>query len=115
MPTNNNQNTSQILTLPVPVVNLNEGNLPALPETASEFFKTIARYEEGISVELDDTERETLVLLLKEIILNMPQDPESDEECYRSDAPTERPQPQFRLTLYGYEMRALRTLLAKVR
>ncbi|MCP4137600.1 MAG: hypothetical protein GY754_41920 [bacterium] len=86
--------------------NPNEGNLPAVPEYA-------ARYEEGISPDLDDTERETLVRILKELILNLPLDPECGEECYRSDAPTERG--HFRLMLYGYEMRALRTLLAKVR
>ncbi|MCP4130901.1 MAG: hypothetical protein GY754_07950 [bacterium] len=67
----------------------------------------------GIEVTLDQAERETLEIMLKEIILNLPLDTESDEELYRSDIPTERE--QFKLNLYGYEMRALRTLLQKVR
>ncbi|MCP4130220.1 MAG: hypothetical protein GY754_04495 [bacterium] len=65
------------------------------------------------SVTLDQAERETLEILLKEIILNLPLDKESDEELYRSDIQGERE--QFKLNLYGYEMRALRTLLQKVR
>ncbi len=109
--TNNSQNP-HILTLPAsPVTNLNK-DTPGLPETASEFFKSIAQYEEGINVDFDDTERETLVRILKELILNLPLDPECGEECYRSDSPAESG--KFRLTLYGYEMRALRTLLQKI-
>ncbi|MCP4136922.1 MAG: hypothetical protein GY754_38480 [bacterium] len=76
-------------------------------------FESTTRYEEGISPDLDDTERETLVRILKEIILNLPPDLESGEECYSSNVVTE--QGQFCLMLYGYEMRALRTLFRKVK
>ncbi len=60
-----------------------------MPETASEPYPM---HEEGITVYLD---------------------PECDEEFYRSDLPVERA--HFKLNLDGYEMRALRTLLGKVR
>ncbi|MCP4132822.1 MAG: hypothetical protein GY754_17785 [bacterium] len=73
------------------------------PEKASGFYQ----------VNLDQGERETLEMMLKEIILNLPFDEESDEELYRSDVAGE--DAQFRLNLYGYEMRALRRLLQKVR
>ncbi|MCP4132879.1 MAG: hypothetical protein GY754_18075 [bacterium] len=79
----------QVLTLPA----------PAIPET--------------ITVNLDEGERESLVVLLKEIILNLPLDPENGEEFYSSHVPTE--QGLFKLSLYGFEMRALRTLFSKVR
>ncbi len=64
-------------------------------------------------VTLDQAERETLELLLKEIILNLPLDTESAEELYRSHVAGK--EEQFKLNLYGYEMRALRTLLQKIR
>ncbi len=64
-------------------------------------------------VNLNQGERETLELIIKEILLNLPMDPESDEELYRSNVPGE--EECFMLNLYGYEMRALRTLLQKVR
>ncbi|MCP4130350.1 MAG: hypothetical protein GY754_05165 [bacterium] len=97
------QNKQQVLKLPA----------PAIPDTASEFSKSIEQYNEGITVDLNDEERESLVVLLKEIILNLPLDPENGEEFYCSDVPTERG--QFRFSLYGFEMRALRTLFSKVR
>ncbi|MCP4136019.1 MAG: hypothetical protein GY754_33930 [bacterium] len=40
-------------------------------------------------------------------------DPESGEELYRSNIPEERG--NFKLSLYGFEMQALKTLLGKVR
>ncbi|MCP4130401.1 MAG: hypothetical protein GY754_05420 [bacterium] len=81
-----------------------QNNLPVLiPETALRLR----------SVTLNEDERETLEILLKEIILNLPLDPESGEERYRSDIPNKRD--QFKLSLYGYEMQALRTLLQKIR
>ncbi|MCP4132673.1 MAG: hypothetical protein GY754_17035 [bacterium] len=72
-------------------------------KTASEFF----------TVDLDETEKETLERILKEIILYLPLDPESGEELYRSNLPVEGE--QFKLSLYGFEMQALRALLGKVR
>ncbi|MCP4131914.1 MAG: hypothetical protein GY754_13130 [bacterium] len=74
-----------------------------LQKETSEFIKT---------VHLDQAERESLELILKELILNLPLDPESGEEYYRSNIPEVRD--QFKLSLYGYEMRALRTLLQKI-
>ncbi|MCP4131985.1 MAG: hypothetical protein GY754_13490 [bacterium] len=68
---------------------------------------------EFIQVNLDQGERETLEMIIKEIILHLPFDEESDEELYRSDVPGE--EQGFKLNLYGYEMRALRRLLRKVR
>ncbi|MCP4132326.1 MAG: hypothetical protein GY754_15245, partial [bacterium] len=56
---------------------------------------------------------ESLEIVLKEIILNLPLDDESDEELYRSDVPGE--EEHFKLSLYGYEMRSLRRLFQKVR
>ncbi|MCP4131616.1 MAG: hypothetical protein GY754_11610 [bacterium] len=64
------------------------------------------------TVDLDIAEQETLELVLKEIILNLPHDPDSPEEVYRTDI-RENPD-HFRLCLYGYEMRALRKLLGKL-
>ncbi len=72
-----------------------------------------ARPRSGAEVTLDHAERESLEILLKEVILHLPLDGSSDEELYRSD--TEGKEDQFKLNLYGYEMRALRTLLQKVR
>ncbi|MCP4130000.1 MAG: hypothetical protein GY754_03180 [bacterium] len=65
------------------------------------------------SVTMDSDEQETLERVLKEIILNLPLDASSGEELYRSNIPELRE--QFKVSLYGYEMRALRTLLQKVR
>ncbi|MCP4129859.1 MAG: hypothetical protein GY754_02475 [bacterium] len=76
----------------------NQTNLPVVvPET----------------VTLDQAERETLDILLKEIILNLPHDESADEELYRSDVAGK--EGQFRLNLYGYEMKALRRLLQKIK
>ncbi|MCP4136389.1 MAG: hypothetical protein GY754_35790, partial [bacterium] len=69
-------------------------NTRRIPEKASEFFQ----------VNLDQGERESLEIVLKEIILNLPLDDESDEELYRSDVPGE--EEHFKLSLYGYEMRS---------
>ncbi len=66
-----------------------------------------------ITITLDQTQRETLELILKEIVLNLPQDRNSPEEVYRTDVPWNRE--QFRLCLYGDEMRAMRQLLGEVR
>ncbi len=65
------------------------------------------------AVTLDQAERETLDILLKEIILNLPLDESADEELYRSHVAGK--EGQFRLNLYGYEMKALRRLLQKIR
>ncbi|MCP4136210.1 MAG: hypothetical protein GY754_34890 [bacterium] len=67
----------------------------------------------GITVELDEIQRESLEAILKEIILNLPQDTKSDEEVYRSDIQENRE--NLKLYLFGYEMRALRQLLGNVR
>ncbi len=64
-------------------------------------------------VEVDQGERETLEMLIKEILLYLPMDEESDEELYRSNVPGE--EGQFTLNLYGYEMRSLRRFLQKIR
>ncbi|MCP4130176.1 MAG: hypothetical protein GY754_04260 [bacterium] len=52
------------------------------------------------TITLEETQRETLELILKEIILNLPQDRTSPEEVYRLDA-----EDRFKLCLYGDEMR----------
>ncbi|MCP4132295.1 MAG: hypothetical protein GY754_15090 [bacterium] len=65
------------------------------------------------AITLDETEREALEAVLKEIILNLPIDPNSAEEVYRSDVQENRD--HFQLFLCSYEMRALRRLLGKIR
>ncbi|MCP4134536.1 MAG: hypothetical protein GY754_26415 [bacterium] len=78
-----------------------ENTINRTPKKASEFV---------VRVSLDQGEKESLEMMLKEIILNLPLDEESDEELYRSDLCGA----QFKLNLYGYEMRALRRLFRKV-
>ncbi|MCP4136775.1 MAG: hypothetical protein GY754_37745 [bacterium] len=85
------------------MLQMQENTRTSKPEKASESYQ----------VNLDQGERETLEMMLKEIILNLPFDEESDEELYRSDVAGEGA--QFRLNLYGYEMRSLRRLWQKVR
>ncbi|MCP4133115.1 MAG: hypothetical protein GY754_19265 [bacterium] len=68
--------------------------------------------EPRLTVVLDDAEIESLEVILKEIILNLPHDPYAIEEVYRSDL--EDKGNSFRVLLYGYEMRALRRLLGKI-
>ncbi|MCP4129744.1 MAG: hypothetical protein GY754_01890 [bacterium] len=78
-----------------------KNNLPAAsPETRS-----------LVEIEVDLAERESLEILLKEIILNLPLDRSSAEEIYRSNIPGE----QFKLSLDGFEMRALRSFFQKIR
>ncbi len=67
----------------------------------------------NLTIELDEIERETLEIILKEIIVNLPMDTGSEEEVYRSDIQVNRD--HFKLFICGYEMRALRKLLDKVR
>ncbi len=64
-------------------------------------------------VEVDQGERETLEMIIKEILLYLPMDEESDEELYRSNVPGH--EGDFTLNLYGYEMRSLRRFLQKLR
>ncbi|MCP4131125.1 MAG: hypothetical protein GY754_09105 [bacterium] len=89
---------------PLPPLPLQEKTRTSTPEKESEF----------IQVSLDQGERETLEMIIKEILLYLPMDEESDEELYRSNVPGEYGK-DFTLNLYGYEMRALRRFLQKVR
>ncbi|MCP4134548.1 MAG: hypothetical protein GY754_26475 [bacterium] len=92
---------------------MSQTNQPAIPEIYSKFPEFIPKNNDEITVTLTPDERESLEAILKEIILNLPQDPESGEELYRSDISEDRE--YFKLSLYGYEMRAMRTLLKKIR
>ncbi|MCP4135415.1 MAG: hypothetical protein GY754_30880 [bacterium] len=65
------------------------------------------------TVTIDETEKETLEAILKEIIINLPFDSDAGDEIYRSDI-KETPD-NFQLFLFGYEMRALRRFLGKIR
>ncbi|MCP4130037.1 MAG: hypothetical protein GY754_03365 [bacterium] len=74
-----------------------------------------SKYKNGKTVDLDEDERETLEIILKEILVNLPHDPDAPdapEEVYRSDMQNPG---HFKLHLYGYEMRAIRRVLGKVR